>query len=77
MHSPQPSRRRPLRHAAYGVLATVVGLAAAHLVAALDRAGGLAGAGGRSTVIDLTPTPLKECAIREFGTADKLCSSGR
>ena len=24
-----------------------------------------------STVIDLTPTPLKEYAVREFGTADK------
>ena len=31
----QRSRPRTLRHAAYGVLATVVGLAAAHLVAAL------------------------------------------
>src|ERR671912_496190 len=59
MHSPdQRSRPRTLRHAAYGVLATVVGLAAG------------------STVIDLTPTPLKEWAIRQFGSADKLVLVG-
>ena len=33
------------------------------------RAGRLPGAGGRLHVIDLTPTPLKEWAIRTFGTA--------
>jgi hypothetical protein len=40
----QSSRLRTLRHAGYGVLATVVGLAAAHLVAA-----------SRTQAADVTP----------------------
>ena len=58
-------------HAAYGVLATLLGVAAAHLVAALtDPASSPVLAVG-STVIDLTPTPVKEWAVARFGTQDK------
>ena len=74
--APPPSRRRSLRHAAYGVLATVVGLAAAHLVAALTVPAASPVLAVGSTVIDLTPTPLKEWAIRQFGSADKLVLVG-
>lgn len=77
MHSlDQRSRPRALRHAAYGVLATVVGLAAAHLVAALTVPAASPVLAVGSTVIDLTPTPLKEWAIRQFGSADKLVLVG-
>ena len=77
MHSPdQRSRPRDLRHAAYGVLATVAGLAAAHLVAALTVPAASPVLAVGSTVIDLTPTPLKEWAIRQFGSADKLVLVG-
>ena len=67
----QGRRPRTLPHAAYGVLATLVGLAAAHLVAAstVPAASPVLAVG--STVIDLTPTPLKEWAVRELGSADK------
>ena len=64
-------RQRTLRHAAYGVLATVVGLAAAHLVAALTVPAASPVLAVGSTVIDLTPTPLKEWAIAQFGSNDK------
>ncbi|WP_210649597.1 molybdopterin-dependent oxidoreductase [Nocardioides sp. SYSU D00065] len=76
----QTSQRRTragtLRHAGFGVLATVVGLAAAHLVAALTVPAASPVLAVGSTVIDLTPTPLKEWAIRQFGTADKLVLVG-
>ena len=67
--------RRPSRdtqaHAAAGVLAAAVGMAVAHLVASLlDPAASPVLAVG-STVIDATPTPVKEWAVRTFGTADK------
>jgi DMSO/TMAO reductase YedYZ molybdopterin-dependent catalytic subunit len=72
----QRSRPRTWRHAAYGVLATLVGLAAAHLVAALTVPAASPVLAVGSTVIDLTPTPLKEWAIRQFGSADKLVLIG-
>ena len=51
-------------------------MAAAHLVAALlDPVSSPVLAVG-STVIDLTPTPLKEWAVRNFGTNDKLILIG-
>ena len=54
-----------------GMLATTLGVAAGHLVAALtDPAASPVLAVG-STVIDLTPTPVKEWAVAEFGTRDK------
>lgn len=62
--------------AGFGVLATVVGMAAGHLVASLlDPASSPVLAVG-STVIDLTPTPLKEWAIRQFGSNDKAVLTG-
>ncbi len=58
-------------YAAYGVLATLLGVAAGHLVAGFtDPASSPVLAVG-STVIDLTPTPLKEWAVQHFGTNDK------
>src|SRR6476620_3869127 len=63
--------RSRLVHAAYGVVATLLGVAAAHLVAALtDPASSPVLAVG-STVVDLTPTPVKEWAVARFGTNDK------
>ena len=65
-----------LLHASYGVLATLVGMAAAHLLAALTvpEASPVLAVG--STVIDLTPTPMKEWAIRQFGSNDKAILIG-
>jgi len=62
---------RPLIAAGYGILAVVAGLAAAELIAAILRpeASPLIAVGG--TVIDATPTAVKEFAVRTFGTADK------
>ncbi|MFC7500840.1 oxidoreductase, partial [Nocardioides sp. GCM10030258] len=60
----------------YGVLATLVGIGLAHAVAALtDPASSPVLAVG-SAVIDLTPTPMKEWAIRNFGSADKVILVG-
>jgi DMSO/TMAO reductase YedYZ molybdopterin-dependent catalytic subunit len=60
-----------LKYAGAGVLATLAGMSAGHLVAAaLNPASSPVLAVG-STVIDLTPTPMKEWAVREFGTRDK------
>ncbi|MDP3894610.1 MAG: oxidoreductase, partial [Nocardioides sp.] len=68
MRSPHGST---LAHAGAGVLATVVGLAAGHLVAAVTNPASSPVLAVGSTVIDLTPTPVKEWAIAQFGTADK------
>jgi DMSO/TMAO reductase YedYZ molybdopterin-dependent catalytic subunit len=63
--------RNKLLYALAGVLATLVGVAAGQLVASLlDPATSPVLAVG-SQVIDLTPTPLKEWAIRHFGSNDK------
>ena len=63
--------RTRLLWAAYGVLATLAGIGLAHLVAAVtDPANSPVLAVG-SAVIDLTPTPAKEWAIRHFGSNDK------
>lgn len=60
----------------YGVLATLVGIGLAHLAAGLtDPASSPVLAVG-SAVIDLTPTPMKEWAIRQFGSADKAILVG-
>ncbi|MFN8192899.1 MAG: molybdopterin-dependent oxidoreductase [Nocardioidaceae bacterium] len=54
-----------------GAVAALVGASAGHLVAAAtDPAASPVLAVG-STVIDLTPTPVKEWAVARFGTADK------
>lgn len=57
--------------AACGILATALGGAAAHLVAALVSAPSSPVLAVGSTVIDSTPTPVKEWAVATFGTADK------
>ncbi|MEI5673598.1 MULTISPECIES: molybdopterin-dependent oxidoreductase [unclassified Nocardioides] len=63
--------RTRLAYAGFGVLATLVAVALAHLVAGLtDPAASPVLAVG-SQVIDLTPTSLKEWAIQNFGTKDK------
>ncbi|QBR93066.1 molybdopterin-dependent oxidoreductase [Nocardioides euryhalodurans] len=63
--------KQRLTYAGFGILATLVGMAAGHLVASLiDPASSPVLAVG-STVIDLTPTPVKEWAVAQFGTADK------
>lgn len=64
------------RHALTGVLAAVAGIAAGHLVAGLtDPAASPVLAVG-STVIDATPTPVKEWAVAHFGTNDKAILLG-
>ncbi len=68
--------RNRIVYAAYGVLATLLGVAAGHLVASFfDPASSPVLAVG-SNVIDLTPTPLKEWAIAHFGTHDKTILIG-
>lgn len=68
--------RQILPAALCGVLAALAGMAAGHLVAAgVSPAASPVLAVG-STVIDLTPTPLKEWAIAHFGTNDKLVLLG-
>jgi len=62
---------RKLVPAALGVLATIVGMATGHLVASLLNPAASPVLAVGSTVIDLTPTPLKEWAIQQFGSADK------
>ncbi|RHW26014.1 oxidoreductase [Nocardioides immobilis] len=68
--------RTRLIWAAYGVLATLAGLGLAHAVAALTDADTSPVLAVGSAVIDLTPTPMKEWAIRTFGSADKLVLVG-
>ncbi|WP_183101017.1 molybdopterin-dependent oxidoreductase [Nocardioides pelophilus] len=68
--------RTRLPWAAYGVLATIGGLGLAHAVAALTDADTSPVLAVGSAVIDLTPTPMKEWAIRTFGSADKLILVG-
>ena len=63
--------RERLTYAAYGVLATLLGVAAGHLVASLNDPASSPVLAVGSTVIDLTPTPVKEWAVAQFGTKDK------
>ena len=62
---------RRTRPALAGVLSAALGVAAAELLAAATRpaAGPLVAVGG--AVIDATPTPVKEFAVRTLGTSDK------
>jgi DMSO/TMAO reductase YedYZ molybdopterin-dependent catalytic subunit len=69
--SDRMTARHRVWHAAYGVLATVFALAAGHLAAALTVPAASPVLAVGSTVIDLTPTPIKELAVRQLGTADK------
>ncbi len=68
--------RNRLAYAGFGVLSTLVGVAAGHLVAAVTEPSSSPVIAVGSTVIDLTPTPLKEWAIRHFGTNDKTILVG-
>ena len=63
--------RRTGSAAVLGVLAAAAGVAVGELLAAATRpsAGPLVAVGG--AIIDATPTPVKEFAVRELGTADK------
>lgn len=65
-----------LPYATAGVLATLCGMAGGHLIAALLTPSSSPVLAVGSTVIDLTPTPLKDYAIREFGTNDKAVLVG-
>ncbi|HEX2894792.1 MAG TPA: molybdopterin-dependent oxidoreductase [Marmoricola sp.] len=66
----RPSRST-FSHALAGVLAASFGMAVAHLVAAVTNPASSPVLAVGSTVIDATPTPVKEWAVRHFGTADK------
>jgi DMSO/TMAO reductase YedYZ molybdopterin-dependent catalytic subunit len=63
--------KRIVRPAFIGILSTAFGVAVAELLASATRpqAGPLVAVGG--TIIDATPTPIKEFAVRELGTNDK------
>ena len=67
-HLPQA---RTLRYAATGVLAAIAGIASAHLAAGLTNPAASPVLAVGSVVIDATPTPVKEFAVAQFGTADK------
>ncbi|MFD7453714.1 molybdopterin-dependent oxidoreductase [Kitasatospora sp. NPDC059827] len=79
---PPPSVRRWTRlaragaAAAAGVAAAVAALGAGELVAAVTGPDGAPVIAVGSTAIDLTPTPLKEYAVRTFGTQDKAVLLG-
>jgi DMSO/TMAO reductase YedYZ molybdopterin-dependent catalytic subunit len=68
--------RTRLLWAWYGVLATLVGIGLAHAVASLTDPGSSPVLAVGAAVIDLTPTPMKEWAIRTFGSADKIILVG-
>ncbi|GAA0976219.1 Protein-methionine-sulfoxide reductase catalytic subunit MsrP [Nocardioides aquaticus] len=63
-------------YAAFGVLATLVGMGAGHLVAAFTSPASSPVLAVGSAVIDRTPVPLAQWAIRTFGTADKAVLIG-
>ena len=75
MTTPPPTapKRRPRRgwYAGGTILAAAAGAGVGHLVAGFvsPEASPVLAVG--STVIDLTPTPVKEWAVAQFGTADK------
>jgi DMSO/TMAO reductase YedYZ molybdopterin-dependent catalytic subunit len=58
-------------YALFGLLATLLGVAAGHFVASLLNPASSPVLAVGSAVIDLTPTPVKEWAIAQFGTKDK------
>jgi DMSO/TMAO reductase YedYZ molybdopterin-dependent catalytic subunit len=60
-----------LMYAVSGVLAAAAGMAVGHLVAAFVNPSASPVLAVGSTVIDATPTPVKEWAVQNFGTADK------
>ncbi len=68
--------QKRLLYASFGLLATLVGMATGHLVASLLNPASSPVLAVGSQVIDLTPTPMKEWAIRQFGSADKAILIG-
>lgn len=63
--------RQRLQYAGFGILSALVGIGVGHLVAAFVNPASSPVLAIGSTVIDLTPTPVKEWAVAQFGTADK------
>jgi DMSO/TMAO reductase YedYZ molybdopterin-dependent catalytic subunit len=72
-HIPRPpgTKSQRLLYAVSGVLAAGAGMAVGHLVAAFVNPSASPVLAVGSTVIDATPTPVKEWAVQNFGTADK------
>ncbi len=68
--------RNRLSYPIFGVLATLVGVALGHLVAALTNPAASPVLAVGAKVIDLTPTSMKEWAIAHFGTNDKTILIG-
>ncbi|WP_372727776.1 molybdopterin-dependent oxidoreductase [Nocardioides sp.] len=68
--------RNRLIYATFGILSTLVGVALGHLVAALTTPAASPVLAVGSKVITLTPTAMKEWAIRQFGDADKAILIG-
>jgi len=64
-------KTRTVAYAATGMLAAIGGIASAHLVAGLTNPAASPVLAVGSVVIDATPTPVKEFAVAQFGTADK------
>lgn len=64
------------RDATVGVIAATAGIGIGHLVAALTVPAASPVLAIGSTVIDATPTPVKEWAVATFGTADKIILIG-
>ena len=66
-----PTRTTRLTYAVSGLLAAAAGMAAGHLVAAFVNPAASPVLAIGSTVVDATPTPVKEWAVQTLGTNDK------
>jgi DMSO/TMAO reductase YedYZ molybdopterin-dependent catalytic subunit len=64
------------RYALYGVLSALAGMGVGHLVAAVTQPESSPVLAVGETVIDHTPTPVKNWAIAHFGTHDKTILVG-
>ncbi|MFC8502685.1 molybdopterin-dependent oxidoreductase [Pedococcus sp. NPDC057267] len=65
------TRTTRLRYAVSGLLAAAAGMAVGHLVAAFVNPAASPVLAIGSTVVDATPTPVKEWAVQTLGTNDK------
>nr|WP_157529121.1 molybdopterin-dependent oxidoreductase [Kibdelosporangium sp. MJ126-NF4]CEL21759.1 probable sulfite oxidase [Kibdelosporangium sp. MJ126-NF4]CTQ92539.1 probable sulfite oxidase [Kibdelosporangium sp. MJ126-NF4] len=74
--SPDHGKLRFFTAILVGVLAVLAALAAGHLVAGLLNPNASPFYAVGNTAIDMTPTPLKDFAVRNFGTNDKLVLLG-
>ncbi|WP_193607570.1 molybdopterin-dependent oxidoreductase [Nocardioides lijunqiniae] len=68
--------RTRLLYALFGLMAALLGVATGHLVASLLNPASSPVLAVGSTVIDATPTPMKEWAIQQFGSNDKIILVG-